>query len=51
MRKELDEKYGEEIVNKILQRHHNSDFKRHHPYRIRVTSGIEKWWEKKETEI
>lgn len=51
MRKELDEKYGEEIVNKILQRHHNSDFKRHHPHRIRVTSGIEKWWEKKETEI
>lgn len=51
MRKELDEKYGEEIVNKILQRHHNSDFKRHHPHRIKVTSGIEKWWEKKETEM
>ncbi len=50
MRAELDEKYSKEIVDKILHRHYNSDFKRHHPYRIRVTSGIEKWWQKKETE-
>jgi len=45
MKKELIEKYGEDVVNKIINRHKNSDFKRHHPHRINVTSGKEKWWE------
>lgn len=45
MKKELIEKYGEDVVNKIINRHKNSDFKRHHPHRIHVTSGKEKWWE------
>lgn len=42
MKEDLNKKYGEKNVDKILLRHHNSDFKRNHPYRIRVTSGIDK---------
>ena len=45
IKEELDNQYGKEVVDKILLRHKNSDFKRNHPYRIRVTSGFEKWWE------
>lgn len=26
--------YGEEVVNNVLNRYKNSDFKRHHPYRV-----------------
>jgi NAD+ synthetase len=39
---DLIKKYGKDIVDKILLRHKNSDFKRNHPYRIKVTSGTEK---------
>lgn len=45
IKEELDNQYGKEVVDKILLRHKNSDFKRNHPYRIKVTSGFEKWWE------
>ena len=46
MMNKLIDKYGEDVVMKIINRHKNSDFKRNHPYRIKVTSGVEKWWEK-----
>lgn len=39
---DLIKKYGNDIVDKILLRHKNSNFKRNHPYRIKVTSGTEK---------
>lgn len=45
MMNKLIDKYGEDVVMKIINRHKNSDFKRHHPHRIRVTNGLDKWWE------
>ena len=42
---QLYEKYGKECVDKIINRNKNSYFKRHHPHRINVTTGKERWWD------
>lgn len=47
---QLYEKYGKECVDKIINRNKNSYFKRHHPHRINVTTGKERWWDEKKNE-
>ena len=44
----LEKKYSVDIINKIIERHVKSDFKRHHPHRLILTLNREKWWENKE---
>ena len=33
---ELYDEYGKEPVDKVIKRHLNSDFKRHHPYKVKL---------------
>ena len=47
VQRKLEQKYNKETINKVIQRHLNSDFKRHHPYRINLMLERKKWWNKK----